>query len=283
MSPAADGDGWEARLALGLIAQGGRTILRDLRHHGPLRVQRAFYPEGAPCHLYLLHPPGGVVGGDRLEIAVQVDAAAHALITTPGASKFYRSAGPRAHQVQRLGVAPDGVLEWLPQASILFPGAHLRLATEVDLAPGGRFLGWEVLSLGRPAIGERFTQGHIDLSLAVRRDGVPLLLERLRISDGDALDGLAGLRGHPVTGTLVASGATPADLAALRESVISRIDEHALGASILWAATLVEDLLVCRALAAGTEPLQRLFLALWGILRPRLLARPACPPRIWAT
>lgn len=281
--PAADAAGWEARLELGLVLKDGRTVLRDLRHQGPLRVQRPFYPEGGPAHLYLLHPPGGVVGGDRLEIEVRVADGAHALLTTPGATKFYRSAGPQSVQVQRLRVATGGILEWFPQESILFPGAHLRLATEIDLDPGARFLGWEVTSLGRPAIGERFAQGRADLSLAVRRAGLPLLLERLRVCDGDCLDGAAGLRGHPVTGTLLAVGANAADLEALRADAPATSEPQVGAPPRVWAATLIDDLLVCRALATGTEPVQRLFSVLWGILRPRLLNRPACPPRIWAT
>jgi urease accessory protein len=115
-APASTGPaGWQARLELGLAQWAGRTVLAHKRHFGPLTVQRPFYPEGGPCHIYLLHPPGGVVGGDRLEIAVEVGEGAHALITTPGATKFYRSAGPRAHQIQHLSVAGGGVLEWFPQ------------------------------------------------------------------------------------------------------------------------------------------------------------------------
>ncbi len=268
--------GWQARLDLTFAERAGRTLLAHKQQRGPLTVQRPFYPEGGPCHCYLLHPPGGVVGGDRLEIAVQAGAGAHALVTTPGAAKFYRSAGPSAEQSQRLRVEAGGVLEWFPQETILFPGARLRLTTEVDLEPGSRFMGWEVLSLGRPAVGERFHTGFADLGLSVRRAGVPLLVERLRLSDGAGLDAASGLRGHPVSGTLVASGAAKADLDALR-------DGRHPDAVVLWGATLLDDLLVARCLAGGVEPVHRLFRSIWGILRPRLFGAPVCPPRIWAT
>lgn len=251
-------------------------MLARKQQRGPLAVQRPFYPEGSPCHLYVLHPPGGLVGGDRLEVAVQVAAGAQALLTTPGAAKFYRSAGPRADQVQHLSLAADAVLEWFPQENILFPGANLLLDTRVDLAAGARFLGWEVHSLGRPAVAERFDHGCADLRLTVRRAGVPLLLERLNLSAGEGLDGPTGLRGFPVTGTLLASGANAADLAAARAG-------PAAPGNLLWGVTLVGDLLIARALAPDTEPVHRLFRALWGILRPRLLGLPACPPRIWGT
>ena len=113
--------GWQARLDLGFEQRAGRTVLAHKRQFGPLTVQRPFYPEGGPCHLYVLHPPGGVVGGDRLAVSVLVAEGAHALITTPGAAKFYRSAGPRADVVQRLSVDAGGALEWFPQENILFP------------------------------------------------------------------------------------------------------------------------------------------------------------------
>jgi len=267
--------GWQARLELGFAEGAGRTRLVHKCQFGPLTVQRPFYPEGGVCHCYLLHPPGGVVGGDRLEVAVQVGEGAHALITTPGAAKFYRSAGPRAEQVQRLMVAAGGVLEWFPQENILFPGANLRLHTAVELAAGARFLGWEIQCLGRPAVAERFAAGQADLRLDVRRDGVPLLLERLRLDHGAGLDGPTGLRGYPLTATLLVTGAAAGDLAAVRT--------HAGAAEILWGATLVGDLLVVRALARASEPVHRLFTALWGLLRPRLIGRPACAPRIWST
>ncbi|WP_295449850.1 urease accessory protein UreD [uncultured Thiodictyon sp.] len=271
-----DAPGWQAGLELGLAQRAGRTVLAHKRQFGPLTVQRPFYPEGDPSHIYLLHPPGGVVGGDRLEVAVQVGEGAHALVTTPGATKFYRSAGPCAQLTQHLSIAAGGVLEWFPQENILFPGANLRLSIKVELAAGARFLGWEVHSLGRPAVGERFATGCADLRLRLQRAGVPLLLERLLIDDGAGLNGPTGLRGHPVTGTLMATGADAQDLAAVRTDAMPPSD-------LLWGATLVGDVLIARCVAAGTEPINRLFIALWGILRPRLLGRPACAPRIWST
>ena len=272
----AEPPGWPAALRLGFALRDGRTRLVDRYRHGPLAVQRAFYPEGDVPHCYLLHPPGGVVGGDRLEVDLGIGEGAHALITTPGAAKLYRSAGAEARVAQHLRVADGGVLEWLPQETILFPGARARVATEVELAGTARFIGWEVQCLGRPANGERFDRGRADLALAIRRDGRPLLLERLRVEAGAGLDGASGLRGHPVAATLVAAGTGPEDLEAVRAGIPAE-------PALTWAATRVDDLLVVRALAGYAEPAHRLLRAVWGILRPRLLGRPPCPPRIWAT
>jgi urease accessory protein len=249
------------------------------RQLGPLTVQRAFHPEGDPCHLYLLHPPGGVVGGDLLSVSVHAAAGSHALITTPGAAKFYRSAGARARQTQRLSVEAGAVLEWLPQESILFPGARADMRTEVDLDDESGFIGWDILSLGRPVIGERFDRGDLLTRWRIRRGGRLLLSESLRVDDASQLDGRSGLRGFAVTGTFFACGsreANAADLAAAREVVSSR-------RAPLTGITLVDGLLVARSLGATTEPIQQLFCALWSALRPGLLGRAPCPPRIWST
>lgn len=275
--PAA-GRGWHARLRLEFAPRAGRTVLVRKTRQGPLTVQRGFYPEGAPCHLYLLHPPGGVVGGDRLTLDVRVARGAHALLTTPGATKCYRSAGPLARQVQVLQVGAGGLLEWLPQETILFPGARLAAQWQVRLQGDARFIGWDLLSLGRPSLDERFAVGELDLRLALTRDGQPLLGERLRIAAGRGLDGPSGLRGLPILATLLAVGATPADLAEVRACA-----RQFATPALHLGSTLLDDLLVVRVLAAQGEPVLRGLRALWQVLRPRLLGRAASVPRIWAT
>lgn len=274
--------GWPAALALGFTAAGGATVMSARRHVGPLAVQRAFYPEGpGVCHVYVLHPPGGVVGGDRLRVDVSVAAGAHALLTTPAATKVYRSAGARAQQRQHLRVAAGGALEWLPQETILFDGAHVHLGTRVDLAAGGRFIGMEMLCFGLPARAEGFAHGRCRQVLELWRDGRPLLCERGRF-DGAAPVATArwGLAGAPVLGTLLATPAPPSatldDLRALA---------RALPAGDLGAVTTVGDgaALVCRYLGGSTERAAVFLRAAWSILRPIVLDRPPVPPRIWAT
>ncbi len=166
--------GWRAELSLCCEQRGGRTVLARKRQFGPLTLQRPFYPEGSVCHLYLLHPPGGVVGGDSLAVDIDLGPGARALVTTPGATKFYRSAGADALVTQRLSVAAGAGLEWFPQEAILFPGARVRSRTEVALQADASFIGWELLSLGRPVIGERFDSGalHTGLCRQSRRSAV---------------------------------------------------------------------------------------------------------------
>lgn len=267
--------GWEANLALRFARRGARTSLVERRHVGPLKVQRPFYPEGDVCHLYLLHPPGGLVGGDRLRVEVEVEEGASAMITTPGAAKLYRSLGPAAEQHQTLRVR-NGTLEWLPQESILFPGANTLLSTRIELHGDARFIGWEIQCLGLPANAERFETGRADLQLRVDRDGEPLLWDRLHVLETTDLDGPSGLRGMPIIGTLIATGANDDNLRLARAATAS--DDQAL-----LGITRIDDLLVARALGQATDQVRAKLTAIWASIRPSLLGRPATLPRIWAT
>jgi urease accessory protein len=270
--------GWQARLDLRFARQGERTVLARRLHSGPLAVQRPFHPEGphGACHVYLLHPPGGVVGGDGLDIAVQAGESTRVLLTTPAASKLYRSAGACARLTQTLRVDEGAQLEWLPQPTIAFAGVHARVATRVDLAPGGRFIGWEIVCLGRSDSGARYA-GRLGLALELWRDGAPLWVERARYDGTDLLHAAHGLRGHAVSGTLLAS---PAPAAAVLEAVRAALDEHG---GVLSGASTVDDVLALRVLGQQAEPVQRALVAAWAVLRPAVFGRIASAPRIWAT
>ncbi len=267
--------GWRAELRLAYAVAGETTILADNRHRGPLRVQRPLYPEDGVCHTCILHPPGGVVGGDSLHLELAVHPGAHALLTTPGATKFYRSGGRPASQRQILTVR-DGTLEWLPQETIAFPGAEAELVTEVRLEGGAKYIGWEILCLGLPTRGEAFTTGRFEGRLALYRDGRPLFIDRLRVTGAGDLDSVIGLRRSPVTGCFLATG-------------VSREIAEELGASLsrqggdLTGLTLLGEVLVARYLGDSGVTAREFFTDLWTRLRPRLLGRNVCPPRIWST
>lgn len=271
--------GWQARLDLGIESRAGRSVLTQRRHSGPLRVQRPFYPEGDDvCHVYVLHPPGGVVGGDELEITVAVDESAAALLTTPAAGKFYRSAGRMARQSQRLHVAAGASLEWFPQENIAFDGACVTATTRVALAGDARFIGWEILCLGRPGAGERFERGTVRQVWEIWRDGHPLFIERALYEEGGAaLNAPWGLAGQAVCGSLVCVG----NEAGLSERV--RAATAALPIEGLFSVTQLADVLVCRYLGPHGDQARRCFICAWEVLRPAALRRPACAPRIWAT
>ncbi len=253
-------------------------------------MQRPFYPEGdSVCHVALLHPPGGVVGGDELRIAVALDADAHALVTTPAAGKFYRSAGPFARQAQLLTVAAGAALEWLPQENIVYSGARVHALTRVELQGDARFLGWEILCLGRPAAGETFIAGEYRQDFELWRDGEPLYLERGRYAGDDAILGARwGLQGQPVSATLVGTGAAPDLVNAIRarwEALKAPPPPNSFpeGEGELVAASQLDGVLLCRYLGPSAARARRLFTLAWGLLRPAMLGRPPCPSRFWNT
>jgi urease accessory protein len=278
---------WKASLALTFSARAGATELRRRGHQGPLVVQRPFFPEGPKaCHAYILHPPGGIVPGDTLGLDIAVEDGAHALITAPAATKIYRSDGRTSRQVQTIRAAAGSAVEWLPQETILFEGARAHLATRIDLSGSAAFIGWDILCLGRAACGERFgADSYCRQHFELWRDGRPLVLERTRY-EGDVQDATWGLRGATVTGTLLAAlprlnGEGPAheaNQALLHELRRLRADEGEL-----VSASEVGGALVFRYLGNGAEHARILFEKAWRILRPTLIGRPVCLPRIWST
>ncbi|MBI5063291.1 MAG: urease accessory protein UreD [Desulfatitalea sp.] len=272
----APSQGWQANLALEFSSRQGLTILSGNRHTGPLRVQRPLYPEAQVCHACLLHPPGGVVGGDRLRLDVEVKSGAAALITTPGATKFYRSGGARAIQENRLCIESNAWLEWLPQESIVYPDADARIATRVNLAEGAGFMGWEIVCIGLPACGRPFADGWLETGFDLCEAGRPRFKDRLRVHGQEDLQRPAGLRGRTVSATFLTTGGRPEMLAPLREILQG-------DATRLTGITLMEDLLVARYLGDSSAEAKRLFQEIWTWLRPILSGRKACPPRIWET
>jgi urease accessory protein len=276
---------WEAELALEFAARDGATRLTGCRHRGPLRVQRALYPEGAAvCQTILLHPPAGIAGGDHLHISAALADGAHAQLTTPGAGKWYRSGGPEASQELDFAVANKAVLEWLPQETIIFDGAKAHMATRVRLEADSAYLGWEVLCLGRRAAGESFATGQIGLHTRIERCGQPLWLERGQLRGGDAmLHSRAGWAGATACGTLLATlppdGTAGPDVVALLAAC--RLIHPGDGAE--HGVSALPGLLVARYLGQHGEAARHWFTALWQTLRPPLIGRTALPPRIWNT
>lgn len=279
--PEVEHSGWAARLQLEYQRRGERTVLARRQHFGPLLVQRPFYPQGESCcHSYLIHPPGGVVGGDRLDLDVSLGPQAHTLITTPAAGKFYRSGGAVATQLQHLKVADGALLEWLPQETILFAGAKVEAVTRVDLSATAQFAGWEILCLGRPASKEVFTLGALRQRLEIWREGRPLLLERSRwVGGSEAQRASWGLAGQPVFGTMVITGDFNEQLEVLHEMLA--------GAEKCFALSQLPHLFIARYLGDDALEARHGFTRIWQHLRPLLgeglPGDTSALPRIWNT
>jgi len=270
--------GWRARLRLEFERRATRTVIARREHVGPLRVQKALYPEGDEvCQAIVVHPPGGIVGGDRLELEVGLGAGAWAQLTTPGATKWYRSAGDTATLTTRFSVGAGATLEWLPQETLVFAGARAATATRIELARGARFTGWEVVGLGRTASGERFASGQFRQSIELCDDTGLAWCERAVLDGGSpALQSGAILGGSPVFGTLLVAGATVDD------ELLARCRAIACPSGIA-AVTRLPRIFVARYRGDST-PAARTYLAMvWRSLRPAVLRRAAVAPRIWST
>ena len=285
-------------------------MLARRSHVGPLVVQRPFYPEGGVCHVYLVHPPGGVVGGDTLELRVQVRDGAHALITTPAATKFYRNEGRLARQVQDITL-DAATFEWLPQETILFPDAYANIATRVRLSERSKFIGWEIVCYGRPASDMKYSSGRAHQDFELWLNDVPLVLDHLRLDGAsEAMQARFGLAGHTALGTLFAypadgallelarsicggsrlmdgEPATHAAIASARQAADSQSasvpSKRTQSTAAHIACTKVDGVLVCRAIGSQADAVRRALAAVWSLIRPQIAGRAATPPRIWST
>jgi urease accessory protein len=269
---------WRARLALDFERRGERSVLASRRHDGPLVVQKPLYPEGDPvCHGIVVHPPAGIAGGDELEIDVRAHSGAHALLTTPGAGKWYRTSGPWARQRVTIDAAADACVEWLPQETIVYDGARADIGWEARIDAEARVIAWDILCLGRTGSGEAFERGEVRLETRIAVGGRLAWLERGRIGPASPIArSPAGLDGHSILGTMIVAAPAIDDawLASCREA-IPRSGETAI--------TRVPGLLVARYRGDSSEAARFYFIDLWKRLRAPVMGREAIEPRIWRT
>ncbi|MDP9045473.1 MAG: urease accessory protein UreD [Pseudomonadota bacterium] len=276
---------WDGSLHLAyrrdLLRGTPRTVLHD-RHDGPLRVLASLYPEAAAvCHNVLVHPPGGLVGGDRLAIEIALDAGAHALLTTPGATRFYRTTGAPALQGLRARLAPGARLEWLPLETIAYSGCRGHNTMSFELAPGAEMIGWDLLALGLPAADLAFERGSFTQSIKLPGRW----LERGTIDAADTLllDSPLGWAGQRVLATLwFASGNAFAP--DRRDALLEAARAEAGPLASHCGVTAVDDgVIVLRVLAPRVEPAMALLTRVWAAWRRVAWALPAEPPRVWRT
>ena len=273
---------WHASLQLDYTLEGTRTVARHA-HNGPLRILQSLYPEGdAVCHNVLVHPPGGLVGGDTLDISATVGPGAHGLVTTPGATRFYRSTGERALQRTHLTLAEGARLEWLPLEALCYNACNAENHLTLNLAPGAECMGWDVTALGLPHAGQPFETGrfvqHIEAPGRWLERGV------IDAADHRLLESPLGLAGHRCMASLFFVTGTPLDRAR-RDTALDAaravMDAHALKASA-GATSPNGQVLVVRALAPQVEPAMQLLQQVRAAWRAALWQLGAEPPRIWS-
>ncbi|MGH8630585.1 MAG: urease accessory protein UreD [Burkholderiales bacterium] len=269
---------WRARLSLGYELEDGHTRLKSRGHEGPLLVQRPFYPEGpALCQTIVVHPPGGIAGGDTLELSAAIGKRAQAQFTTPGATKWYRGFARTASQHVHIEVGAGGLCEWLPQENIVYDGAQAATSLEADLEEGATWCSWDFTCLGRPESAAPFESGRLRQRVMLRRRGQPLFREQALLEGGsELLASRAVLDGRNAYGALIVAG--PAAPPALVERAREIVNACATaGVSSMGA------LLVARWVGERVEEGRSLFTSLWAVLRPWYAQRMAVIPRIWNT
>lgn len=282
--------GWHGTAALRYELRGPKTVPTDSVTRAPLKVQRPLYPEGPEvCHSVLVHTAGGMVGGDQLTIQAHTLPHSQALITTAAANKLYGTGAglgasvattvpmALAQQTLTLTLGPGSAMEWFPQDTIVFRGAQYRQRMQVNLGEGARWCGWEVTRFGRSAGGERFTEGHWRSDLEVWQGDVPLWVDRQQVTGGSpALESANGLAGYAVVGSMALVGELPSreQVTALRELWASD-QPGEVGVSRLQRGVL------CRYRGPSSEAAHRWFIAVWKVLRPFYLGRPALVSRVW--
>lgn len=270
---------WEANLNLSFASRDKKTLLTGKQHSGPLMVQKPFYPESnGCCHVYLLHPPGGIVGGDIINLSAKLEDSAHALITMPGATKFYRSIGAVATQNQNIYLENNAKLEWLPQETVYFNQANADTRTTIHLKDNNQFFAWEIQCLGLPAQKEFFTSGQCTQRIEIWQNDSPILLETNRLNgDDDILDADWGLQGNKSLGTFVTSNH---DGTIDIEKITQLIQQYS---ELIASCTCVNGLFIVRAMSIYAEKIKQLFVNLWQTLRPHIFNMESSLPRIWLT
>jgi urease accessory protein len=284
-TPAFDAKRWRAKFSGEFINVNGHTRMGLTDHFGPLRVQRPFYPEGLDClHLYLLHPPGGLVGGDKLSITLCAKEHAHILMTTPSAGKIYRNiSGIKQGQYVNIQVADNAIVEYLPQENIIFNDADAELMTKVDIKGSGTFIGWDITCLGRLEGDNPFLTGGIKQGLTITQDGQPLFMDRLLFkAPSDLQSSKAGFQKKSVYGTFIINQLVMTS--ELESSLIAWQEHQNLTLSLTSVSiTQKPGVFIARVLGDKAEQARDTFESLWTLLRPHVINKKACAPRIWRT
>lgn len=273
---------WLAQLDLQYARRAARTCVH-FRHDGPLRVLRSLYPEGdTVCHNVLVHPPGGLVSGDTLDIRVQVAPGAHALVTTPGATRFYKTSGAPAIQRTHLKLEAGARLEWLPLEAIAYNQCDAHNLLHLDLAPGAELMAWDITALGLPNSHEPFAQG----CFTQRIHWPQHWLEHgvIRAEDAHLMHGPLGLAGQRCLGSMILACGSPITRTQrehLLDATRTVLDAHTQGQ---WCGVTApnDHMLVLRGLAPVVEPLMQLWQQVRACWRQEHWYMPATAPRIWS-
>lgn len=276
---------WFAQLELGFKGAKNRTVLEHRKHHGPVRVQKMLWPEKTGvCHAIIVHPPAGIAGGDHLTFQMSAEQASHALVTTPGAGKWYKTNQKQAFQHIDITVKDTSIFEWLPQETMLFNGANANSETRVVLEDSASFIGWDMLVLGRQARHETFTEGSYQNRFQLYRNNKLLVTDRLSFSGNDRwLSSCLGMSGHAVMASFWAVPPEKFRSKFYLDQQIDQIRELIMRMDIKVRLTLLDDVVTARYLGDDVRQCHDAFAAIRAKLRRDWFDLDEEFPRIWRT
>ncbi|WP_104484157.1 urease accessory protein UreD [Acinetobacter indicus] len=276
---------WFAQLELGFKGAKNRTVLEHRKHHGPVRVQKMLWPEKTGvCHAIIVHPPAGIAGGDHLTFQMSAEQAAHALVTTPGAGKWYKTNQKQAFQHIDITVKDTSIFEWLPQETMLFNGANANSETRVVLEDSASFIGWDMLVLGRQARHETFTEGSYQNRFQLYRNNKLLVTDRLSFSGNDRwLSSCLGMSGHAVMASFWAVPPEKFRSKFYLDQQIDQIRELIMRMDIKVRLTLLDEVVTARYLGDDVRQCHDAFAAIRAKLRRDWFDLDEEFPRIWRT
>ena len=288
---------WLASLFLEFAIKSNVSQLVKTSRRWPLNVQKAFYPEGKDCaHVYLLHPPAGIVSGDELNIEVCIQDSAHALITTPGANRFYRArtnlaiGDSKQTQISNINVLGKGICENFPLETIVYEGADAINQLDLKLSSQAHYIGWDISCLGLPAAGQPFKKGRFTQLNRVFIDGKLNFHDRINLTpNNNVCAHVAGLNNHSVFATMLAHAPKVRINVNEKSQLVDRLREqiaHTDGIdkpSQKVSVTYIRDLLVVRYLGDHAEECKAIFTSIWKTIRPIYIQKEANVPRIWLT
>jgi urease accessory protein len=291
---------WQADIAIRLSHSKYGTRLSHCQHRGPLYIQKPFYPEGKHhAHLYLLHPPAGIVSGDTLTMNLHVDPNAAALMTTPGATVVYkaRESNPTQRQIINLHIANNATLEWLPLETIVHNHACFEATPIINMVSSSHFFGWEITSLGLPASDQRFTNGSFKQRYQIVVDGKNEFIDQMKIDDSNRhilLASKAGMQNRMISGFCVFGPVATGNRSEGRHSddQLERLRQQQLeqqaqsntdrNSDYQSSITRLGNFYVGRYLGGSAEQARKQFTLWWSVARQEMLGKEACTPRIWA-
>ncbi|MDP9803289.1 urease accessory protein [Acinetobacter calcoaceticus] len=236
------------------------------------------------CHAIIVHPPAGIAGGDHLTFEIETKDQAHAVVTTPGAGKWYKTNGKQAFQHIHLHVKDQSILEWVPQETMLFDGALAHSETHIHLDNAASFIGWDMLVLGRQARAERFVQGSYYNQFKLWRENKLLVADTLYFEGEDRwLSSCLGMNNQAVMGSFWAVAPEKYRSAFYLEQQLELIRELMMRMQAPVTLTLLDDVVSARFLGNDVRHCHDAFAAIRARLRRYWFDLGEEFPRIWKT